>query len=243
MISLYGKGRKKHLKQGKQILFFSFSSCFNHYLIVKSRAAEVNEIFKFHQKTFPFPRQVFSVQLKLPAMESSVITAKLSLKRSIERLIKMPTLKPDINANLSITTKMPPRGLKTLDHKERIKMNHTRLVMNRFRALDNLKKRKLRSNNHLLMAKFSMDNMLESLRKGKKLPTGEDLWRACLNSTHIKVITDPNSKIAYFSHKSANRSLENYNHYFSMSKRSLKKFYLCFYDSLIEFALKNVELI
>lgn len=76
--------------------------------------------------------------------------------------------------------------------------------------------------------------MLGMLKKDKELPKSEEVWQVSLNTKYLNTISDAGSHMASFNHKSGNRSLNNYQGYFSMSSRHLGMFYYRLYDIFIK---------
>lgn len=186
------------------------------------------------REKFPFPAVLFERAFSTPRYKDTLISVKLSLPRTVSIIEAEKMLKPEIESKMGVLVHLNmASNMKSL--------NQARLAVNRFKVLDNLKRKKLRKKTDSLVEKFSLDKMIKTLNKGKELPGGEEVWQVSLNSKHLKTINNAGSRTSSFSHKSGNRCLTNYTGYFSMSSRQLRKFYHRIYDLFIKESIKFIK--
>lgn len=180
---------------------------------------------------FPFPAFIFENTFTTPRFKDTLIQAKLPLRRTVNFIEDESLMIPEIDSKIGTLVNLQNQN-------KYDSLNQARLAVNRFRVLDKLKKKKLRTANAGLVEKFSLNRMMKLLHKKKQLPTSDKVWQVSLNTKYLNTIQDAGSHMASFSHKSGNRSLTNYKGYFSMSSRHLSMFYLRLYDIFIKESVK-----
>lgn len=178
-------------------------------------------------KVFPFPASIFDNILTTPRYKDTLIQAKISIDRTINFIDTAGMLIPEIDSKVGTIVNLHIES----DTKN---LNKARLAVNRFKILDKMKKKKLRTGDLSLRDRFSMNRMLKTLKRNEELPTSEEVWEVSLNSKYLNTITDAGSHMASFNHKSGNRCLTNYQGYFSMSSRELSNFYRKLYELFIK---------